>query len=173
MIFRRLTFARTSSGTISVRLSERDQNLLTMLIGELRELLVSNVSADGDLPDAIRRLFPTAHPDDADAEADYRSMMRDQLLAQRLEALERVENSIEDDEIDDELADAWMGVINDMRLTIGTILDVTEDDEPAFDPEAPDAAIRFTYSNLNLLLGDLVEARMDGWTSPGDQAGNQ
>lgn len=144
-----------------------------MLIGELRDLLVAGVSADGEPPETIRRLFPVAHPGDADAEADYRSMMRDQLLVHRLEALDRVEESLEHGELDDDLADAWMGVINDIRLTIGTILDVTEDDEPPFDPEAPDAAIRFTYSNLNLLLGELVDARMDGWAPPGDQAGNQ
>jgi hypothetical protein len=121
----------------------------------------------------VRRLFPTAHPTDVDAEAEYRSLMRDQLLAGRLEAIERVEESLDATRLDDELADRWMGVINDVRLTLGTVLDVSEDDDPAVDPEADDAPARFAYGYLSGLLEELVDARSDGWVPPTDQAGNQ
>lgn len=156
-----------------MRLDDDERGFLRRVIGELRDVLVAGVGADGDVPEPVRRLFPTAHPSDPEAEAGYRSLMRDQLLAGRLEAIERVEESLDATELDDDLADRWMGVVNDVRLTLGTVLDVSEGDDPAIDPDEADATARFAYAYLSGLLEELVDARSDGWVPPGDQAGNQ
>ncbi|MEM8902144.1 MAG: DUF2017 family protein [Actinomycetota bacterium] len=159
-MFRRRRFVRALDGSVRVRLSDDDRRVMEWLLPQLRSALVG-VEPDGDVPDALRRLFPTAHPDDVDAEADYRGLMRDQLLAGRLDALDRVEATLGEEQLDPEDADLWMGVVNDLRLTIGTVLDVGEDDEVEIDPDDPDAAARFAYDYLTGVLAELVDARMD------------
>lgn len=51
---------------------------------------------------------------------------------------------------------AWLGVLNDLRLVLGTRLEITED-EPDLDPAHPDAAAYAVYYWLTYLQGELVE----------------
>ena len=157
-MFRRRRFERMLDGSVRVRLDDDDRQVIEWLLPQLRSLLVG-VGAEGDVPDPLRRLFPTAHPDDPDAEADYRTLMRDQLLAARLDALDAVEETLDAEQLADDEVDLWMGVVNDLRLTIGTSLDVGEDDDADIDPDDPDAPARFAYDYLTGLLAELVDAR--------------
>ena len=45
---------------------------------------------DGD-PATCARLFPVVHPDDADQEAEYQRLMRDELVTSRLAGIDVVE----------------------------------------------------------------------------------
>ena len=49
-----------------------------------------------------------------------------------------------------------MGMLNGLRLLLGTRLDICEDDE--FDPDAPDAPSRALLAWLGLLLEEAVAA---------------
>ncbi|MEO1062633.1 MAG: DUF2017 family protein [Actinomycetota bacterium] len=158
-MFRRRRFERTFDGAIRVRLSDDDRRVMEWLLPQLRSSLV-DVTAEGEVAEPLRRLFPTAHPDDPEAESDYQRLMRDQLLARRLDALDAVEATLSAERLDDESVDLWMGVVNDLRLTIGTVLDVSEDDDVELDPDDPDAAAWFAYDYLTGLLAELVDARM-------------
>ena len=53
---------------------------------------------------------------------------------------------------------AWMGAVNDLRLVLGTRLDVSEETDLAVDPSDPDAAAYGLYAYLGWLLELLVEA---------------
>jgi hypothetical protein len=95
-----------------------------------------------------------------------------ELLSERFAALEIVTASLDRaaegrrgdvvaDLTPDEVA-AWLGVINDARLALGTRLGVTEDlDETWADPAGPDAAGHAVYAWLTHLQGDLVETLLE------------
>ena len=62
-----------------------------------------------------------------------------------------------------------MGAVNDLRLVIGTNLDVCEDDGP-LDPDDPDAPACAVYGYLTGLLDDIVSALADGLSEPDPEA---
>ena len=51
---------------------------------------------------------------------------------------------------------AWLGVLNDTRLVLGTRLGVTED-EVDIDPESPEAQPWVVYYWLTHLQGELID----------------
>jgi len=103
-------------------MAERD--VLRTLPGQLRELLTgTDVAAEPDL----RRLFPPAYPDDPEKAAEYDGMVRDDLMAGRLSAIEVMERTIDSDKLSEDELLAWLSAINDLRLVLGTRLDVPED----------------------------------------------
>jgi hypothetical protein len=120
----------------------------------------------------LRRLFPPAYLEDAPREEEFEVMTRDDLLKRKRNAAEAVVKSIDKGKskkgtwsgrIDEELAQAWLAVMNDARLIIGTRLDVTEDMEPEPLPyEDPNAPQYNLYLVLGALQWALVEALMVG-----------
>lgn len=146
-------FAMIDEHTIDVRIDDRIQILLVNLAGQLRELLLID---DGD---EIRRLYPTAYPDDDHHEKDYRAMVHDKLLMARLDAIEALEATIDAETITTEQADQWMSTINEIRLVLGTKLDVREDDDGLIDLDDPDAAGHQIYALLSSLLDALTDVR--------------
>jgi hypothetical protein len=115
-------------------LSPQERDLLRSLPDQLRDLL-------GTDDPALRRLHPPAYQDDPEREEEYRRMVRDDLVRQRLAALEVMRTTIDHDTIDEEQLSAWLGTLNDLRLVLGTRLEVTEDlyeeGMPDDDPRAP------------------------------------
>ena len=64
---------------------------------------------------------------------------------------------------DEEQLVAWMGSINDIRLVLGTRLDVTEDDRGNEVPDDhPDAQLHAVYHYLGWLEEQIVEALAEG-----------
>lgn len=144
-------FRRLRSGRIAVLLADQERELLRNLGPQLEALL------DTDDP-SLRRLFPTAYHDDPDADAEYRRLMADELVASRRRALETLAAHVDATEIDpDELA-AWSQAVNALRLVLGTRLDVSEEDEPVVDPDDPEAPARVVYHLLGIILDDMVRA---------------
>ena len=138
---------RTRRGDFELRLPREERALLKSLPTQLRDLLNS------DDP-SLRRLFPPAYDDDPDREAEYRSLVRDDLLAQKREALEIVEQTVEARRVNEEQLTAWMGAINDLRLVLGTRLDVTED---LYEEGLPDGDARAPVFGVYAYLGWLEE----------------
>jgi hypothetical protein len=143
---------RLRSGRYELRLDSDERALLRGLPGQLRELL------NTDDP-SLLRLFPTAYTDDPKREADYQQLMRVELLDLHRGALEVMEETIDATDLDEEQLGAWMKAINQMRLVLGTRLDVTEDmyedGMDASDPRAPAFAL---YSYLGWLQEHIVQA---------------
>lgn len=161
-LFRRRRVQRTRRGTYEVHLPEPERTLLGNLADQLRELL----AATTDDP-SVRRLFPTAYHDDPERDREYQQLVRDELLERRLSALATVEATLDVDELDEEQLSAWLSSLNDLRLVLGTRLDVSEEllDVEADDPDAPAYAV---YEYLGFLLSEVVDALSEGLPAPTD-----
>jgi len=137
-----------------VRLPAEEREMLRAVPAQLRELL------DGELdaPD-LRRLFPPAYEDDADRQAEYRSLTIDDLTERRREAIHVLEETVDAGHLTEEQLTAWLGVVNDVRLILGTRLDVTEDSytrpPPQDDPRFAQFAL---FSYMGFLEENIVEA---------------
>ena len=131
-----------SGARIRIRLGSEERDLIVGLVDQFRSVLT-----DDDDP-SLRRLYPTAYPDDAEQATEYESLVHDDLVRSRLTAVDTVESTVRADSIDpDELA-SWMGMLNGLRLLLGTRLD----------PDAPDAPSRALLAWLGLLLEEAVAA---------------
>lgn len=148
---------RAGGGRWQVRLSEAERQVLRSLLDQLELVLKEEGRGPVDPDSVARRLFPTAYPSDEGLEADYQSLVHDDLLAGRLAAIEEVRDSLEDESLDDEQLGTWLGVLNDLRLVLGTRLDVSEDMEPV-DVAGPDAPAYAAFGFLGWLIEHLVEA---------------
>ncbi len=144
---------KRSGGRITILLGEEERELIANLAGQFRSVLAEDASPD------LRRLYPTAYPDDADKDSEYASLVHDDLLRSRLESVEIVQATVQANSIDPNELAAWMGLFSGLRLLLGTRLDVSEDDE--FDPDAPDAPTRALLAWLGLLLEESVEIATD------------
>lgn len=143
---------RTRDGAYELRLPEQERAIVRELVGQLRELLVATT----DDP-STRRLFPSAYPGDEERDEEYRTLVRDELLEHRLVAIDVVESTVDADVLDEEQVTGWMGAINDLRLVLGTRLDVDET-LPELDPDDPLAPAYATYEYLGWLLTHIVDA---------------
>jgi hypothetical protein len=116
---------------------------------------------------ALARLFPDAYPDDPDATAEFRRYTQADLTAERrrraalaLDSLERIKGGGRLSLVPAEAA-AWLGALNDLRLVLGTRLEITSDEqEPGqdFGPGDPRTAYIPVYYYLGYLQETLVEA---------------
>lgn len=146
-------FSLSKEGLITVRLDDTMRALLHQVAEELREILLV------DEADTTRRLYPTAYPEDDELESEYREMVHDQLLMQRLDGIDQLQSTVEDEEISIETSDAWMNTINQIRLVLGTQLDVGEE-QVEIDEEDPQATSHVVYQVLSHILEELTNARM-------------
>lgn len=141
-------------GGLDVRLETTVRRLLGSMTEQLRELLLV------DEGEELARLYPNAYPDDDDRNARYRAVVHDQLLMSRLDAIDVVAATLDADHLTLDEADAWMTTINQIRLVLGTKLDVSEDDH-SIDPDDPDASALVIYQLLSHVLDAITEARTD------------
>jgi Domain of unknown function (DUF2017) len=142
---------------------ERDQrDVLRGLPGQLRELLQEG---DAETDAALRRLFPTADPDDPVHAAEFDRMVREDLKAERGSAIETMERTVDAGRVSEDELVGWLAVVNDLRLVLGTRLDVSEDTTPD-DFEERDMHAYALYAYLSYLEEQIVEALSGG--QPGD-----
>jgi uncharacterized protein DUF2017 len=143
-------------GRYELRLPDDERTLVRGLLGDLRALLTLNA----DDP-RVRRLYPEAYADDADMQAEYQRLTREELQSGRLAAVDIVERTVEARELTADELTSWMQAVNALRLVLGTMLDVQEDDQPfALDRDDPDAPTMALYGYLGVLLEELVEAQL-------------
>ena len=147
---------RTGRDRYAIAVPADARGVLDRLIGELRALL----GASTDEP-ALRRLFPTAYHDDPELDRGYQVLARDELLERRLASLDALQASIGAKELDEAGLTAWMTAVNDVRLVLGTVLDVSEEQAPVA-PDDPEAPRHAAYGFLTHLLGEIVDALADG-----------
>jgi hypothetical protein len=144
---------RTRAGDFEVKLPAEERAVLEALAPQLRQLL------DGDLADPnLRRLFPTAYADDAERDREYHALVRDDLADRRRAAVDTLLATLDERRLTEEQLTAWMGAVNDLRLVLGTRLDVSEETELAEDPDDPDSTLLALYAYLGFLLEQIVDA---------------
>ncbi len=143
-----------------LHISDDELALIRRLLDELRKLLLSDHDGSGSTSAMLTRLFPVAHPDDPELEAEYQRLMRVELVASKLKSIEAVEAVIDGRgaPIDEAQLTAFMQSINSIRLVLGTLLDVTDDPDAEVVSEHDDTAEYQLYGYLSWLLEWTVRA---------------
>jgi hypothetical protein len=133
-----------------INLDDEERALVIRLMGELQALLTG--PDDNEL---LLRLFPVAYPDDEEKEAEYQRLMREELVASRLGAIESVTRTIDPANasqlLDEGETIAFMQSINAIRLVLGSMLGIT-DDESADTADDTDSPEHHLYDFLSWLL---------------------
>jgi hypothetical protein len=143
-----------------ITLDDEERGLLLRLFAELRALL----EGPDDSP-LLRRLFPTAYPDDDDKEAEYQRLMRSELVTSRLAAIDIVSDLVAPSDVprvlDEGETIAFMQSINAIRLVLGSMLGIDDDDsaDAADGDESPEYQL---YAFLSWLLEWTVQALSPG-----------
>jgi hypothetical protein len=157
MFGRQRSRVQARHGRYVLRLDERERGLIRQLLDELRELLA--LSPDDP---RVRRLYPAAYAGDEDREDEYRRLTREELQNGRLASIDEVARTIDEPALSPDELTAWMQSINTLRLILGTMLDISDDDqELAFDPTDPNARTVALYGYLGGLLDEIVTAQLD------------
>ena len=148
---------RDRAGGYRLRLPAEERALLASLPSQLREVL--RTDGQGPADPGLRRLFPSAYPDDPEADDEYRRLMREELLEGKLAALRVVEETAYADHLTGEELEGWLGALESLRLYLGTQLDVTEESyEKPLHPDDPSAPAIALYGYLSWLQEQAVEA---------------
>lgn len=150
-LFERRQIRPRRDGTYAVELPEHERDLLVSLAAQLRELL------DADDDPSLVRLFPTAYHDDAEHDEEYQRLMHGELADQHRWALTTLGQTAHERSLSLEQLGGWMAALNQIRLVLGTRLDVGEDMPPP-DPTDDDAQSLAVYHYLSWLLEQVVEA---------------
>ena len=152
---------RVGRERFDLQLEAHERRILGSLVAELRgELDDPAGMAPGG---ALARLYPPAFPDDPAASAEFADLVHADLADTRRERVAVVEATLDAPSLDEPQAMAWLGVLNDARLVLGTSLGL-EDDAPDElpDEDDPDAMRYAVFAYLGWLVGGFTDALADG-----------
>ena len=138
-----------------VRLGPNQRAAIRSLAGRHRELLIAESPSSDP---AVARLFPSAYPDDPLRSLEFEQATSGALLDGRLQAASTVESTADADALTEEQLLQWLAVVNDLRLVLGTRLEVTEEtteDDFAGDEEHSGAFDLYVF--LTWLESEIVE----------------
>ncbi|MFZ0172715.1 MAG: DUF2017 family protein [Acidimicrobiales bacterium] len=111
------------------------------------------------VPPSLRRLFPPAYTRDDEAERKYVGATRSELLEHHRQALQTLSETATAKVLDAEQVQQWMTALNDIRLVLGTVLEVREDGEPPAGPLPQQLLYYYYLSGLQVELVDFLA----GW----------
>ena len=195
----RLSVLRLPVGAILLRMTPNERAILRALVDDLRTIVGDETPTPGlweadDQPPApgpdgdaagdgegdpsawaetdpvLARLYPDVRPDDPAWSAGFRDLVRGDLDDARREHIAAVEASLDARTIDDVDAEAWLHVLHDLRLVLGTRLGVIDDgDDASFDPEDTDAAAKVVYAYTGFLEAQFIDVLADALPDVGDE----
>ncbi|RBY95786.1 DUF2017 domain-containing protein [Blastococcus sp. TF02-8] len=148
------------------RLDRAEAGIVGLLLDQLEQLLTAD--AEGD--PVLQRLFPPGHRSDREMADEYRELTEESLRGGKADDLATVRATLPADggeiRLDADQAGAWLRTSNDLRLALGTRLEITEDTEPPeeIDDEADHQLA--VYYWLTAVQGSLVDALVAGRAGP-------
>ena len=162
-------------GRISLKLDEAEKQVLSQLFEQMDDLLkvpnfdknadplarLLNMDGSTEISDdpALARLFPDGYSEDEHASADFRRFTEQDLRQAKLDALNDVRLMLMDfsgkSPVTPTQAKSWLKAINDLRLVLGTRLEITDEGETDFDTDEPGIHL---YNDLTDLQGTLLDA---------------
>jgi hypothetical protein len=172
---------RGSKVRLVASLEAQEAAVLRGLVGEVRQMLAGrtddNPADELAILTGIRtgpstrpsdrvlaRLLPDFTTEDADLAAGLRSLHEPELIEAKDSAatilLDTLPESGGKIELTPEQADAWLAALNDVRLALGTALDVSEEMPEDLPPDDPRAAHIGVYQWLTFVQDALVQTRM-------------
>jgi hypothetical protein len=167
---------RRSKGRLVLTLAPAEVEILRDLAGQLESLFDGGVPVRGGDP-TRDRLFPRAYLDPTEdvAETEWQVAVHEDLVRQKSEAVGALVDSLDTGSagrkgtleltLAPEAVHQWVGALNDVRLALGVVLEVTEDDVQiaANDPRAPGLEL---YGWLTWLQGSLIEELLEDVEDP-------
>lgn len=172
---------RGAKARLVATLEQQEVVVLRGLVGEVREMLAAR-SADAPADElaeltgirtgssippedrVLARLLPEFSRDDPALAGALRSLHEPALIEAKDGAAVTVLESLPDGggrvELTPEQADAWLTALNDVRLALGTALDIQEDMPEELPPDDPRAAHLGVYHWLTFVQDALVQSRM-------------
>ncbi|MGY1641435.1 DUF2017 family protein [Geodermatophilus sp. SYSU D00703] len=156
---------RRKGDDVVARLEPAEAHIVALLLDQLEQLLTADAGDVSGDP-VIARLLPEGHRGDPELSADYREMTEAGLRSGKADDLATVRATLPPDggpvRLDPDQAAAWLRTSNDLRLALGTRLDVTEDTEPPEDLGSDEGQQLAVYYWLTGLQGSLVDALAAG-----------
>ena len=152
---------RARGGRVVARLDRAEAGVMGLLLDQLEQLLDAD-PADSSGDPVMDRLFPAGHRSDRAMAEDYRGLTEQSLREGKADDLAIVRATVPPDgghvRLDLDQAGAWLRTTNDLRLALGTRLEISEDSEPP--AEIVDDADHqlAVYYWLTALQGSLVDA---------------
>ncbi len=141
-------------GAFRINLTDAERETMLSFVDQLEDVLAAEQTDP-----RLRRLFPTAYHESPDLDAEYQGYMRDELSQSRASSIATVREVLATQEpISESQLYAFMMVLNSLRLVLGTLLGVSED-EDTDDIEDDDPT--FGQAQLYGYLGWLLEWTVD------------
>ena len=156
---------RARGGNVVARLEPAEATVVGLLLDQLEQLLAADAEDVGGDP-VLARLLPDGHRGDPEIAADYRELTESALRSGKADDLAVVRATLPAEggevRLDGDQAAAWLRSTNDLRLALGTRLDISEDTEPP--DEITDGADQqlAVYYWLTAMQGSLVDALVAG-----------
>ncbi|MGY6499997.1 MAG: DUF2017 family protein [Acidimicrobiales bacterium] len=157
-LFRRRWVSRSRAGDYLIDFPDWVRALLVQIGDELGALL----SSDHEM---VRRVFPTAYPDDPDREAGYQAMVRGELIDRHREGIALLAETADADTLTEEQLGRWLTTVNALRLVLGTALDLSDGEEPDLGPHDEMAMAWEAYQVMSAVVDDIVSALSAGLPS--------
>jgi hypothetical protein len=172
---------RGSRVRLVATLEEQEATVLRGLVGEILQMLEvrEGESPADELAEltgmrtgpskrpedrVLARLLPDFTMEDADLAAGLRSLHEPELIEAKQHAASAVLAALPKHggrvELAPEQADEWLTALNDVRLALGTALDVSEETPEEFPEDDPRAPHLGVYHWLTFVQDSLVQARM-------------
>lgn len=170
---------RRRRGHLVADFQQPEAALLRSMVSQLREMLgaragehprdelaeLTGITTGPTTPPADRmlaRLLPDFHRDDEGLSGGMRSLHEPELLAAKNSTAGVVLDTCPPDggtvRLSDEQAQAWLSTLNDVRLALGTVLEVDDDMPDQLPPEDPRAAHLPVYHWLTWVQESLIRA---------------
>jgi hypothetical protein len=156
---------RRKGDDVAARLDPAEAGILGLLLDQLEQVL--EAAEDGVAGDPVlQRLLPDGHRGDPELAADYRELTESALRSGKADDLATVRATLPpeggDVRLDPEQAAAWLRCTNDLRLALGTRLEITDDTEPPDEITDEDGQQLAVYYWLTSVQGSLVDALAAG-----------
>ena len=152
---------RARGGSLVAHLDRAEAGIVGLLLDQLEQLLAADATDVSDDP-VIERLFPAGHRSDREIADDYREMTEESLRGGKADDLATVRATLPADggevRLDQDQAGAWLRTSNDLRLALGTRLDISEDTEPPAEIVDDTDHQLAVYYWLTAVQGSLVDA---------------
>lgn len=156
-----------SKGRTRLELDPHDASYLLRLPARLERLL-----ANPDFTErAIQRILPRGYLDEQQ-EAEYRELVGEELRQKKLDNITEFRRTISEAQVKRDAVqitlqaedfEVWLGFLNDMRLFIGTELDIQDNRDLPMSAEDLSEE-QFVYEYLTYLQASLIQA--DGYEFP-------
>lgn len=146
-----LSFRRNGDGSFGVTIPAQERQLLEQLIPQMRELIEQGDSLTW-------RLFPNPYPDHDRAADEYRELIGNDLTNKHLAALDTVGTTLDAKRLSEEQMVSWMQAVNDVRIVIGTRLEVTEETQLSDFIGDTERSLFATYAYFGEMLYEIVRA---------------